>query len=62
MLITHVKGRRPHRSFLVSDPDGGRTAWVSERSLIKGTFVAEQFKLCEKGERGYIDCFLLPTH
>ena len=61
MLITHVKGRKPHRSFLVSDPDGGRTAYVSERSLVKGDFVDKQFKLCEKGERGYVDCFLLPT-
>ena len=43
------------------DPDGGRTAYVSERSLVKGDFVDKQFKLCEKGERGYVDCFLLPS-
>lgn len=60
MLISHVKGRKPNRAYLVSDPDGGRTAWVTERSLVKGTFVAKQFNLCEKGERGTIDCFLLP--
>ena len=60
MLLTHVKGKSPHRSFLVSDPDGGRTAWVSERNFRKGSFVDKQFHLCESGERGYVDSFLLP--
>jgi hypothetical protein len=60
MLMTHVKGRVPNRSFLVSDPEGGRTAWVKERDLRDGTFADEQFHLCLEGQRGYVDCFVLP--
>ena len=60
MLLTHVKGSKPNRSFLVSDPEGGRTAWVREQDFKKGTFVDKQFDLCEVGERGFIDCFVLP--
>ena len=31
MLITDVRGKAPSRELLVSDPDGGRTAWVKRR-------------------------------
>jgi hypothetical protein len=60
MLMTDVRGRRPHRMFLVSDPEGGRTAWVSEKALRDGSFVDDQFYLCTGPQRGYIDTFLLP--
>jgi hypothetical protein len=60
MLMTDVKGRVPNRSFLISDPEGGRTAWVKERDLRDGSFVDRQFHLCYDDYRGYIDCFLLP--
>jgi hypothetical protein len=60
MLMTHAKGRVPNRSFLVSDPEGGRTAWVKERDLRDGSFVDRQFHLCIDDQRGYVDCFLLP--
>lgn len=60
MLLSAVRGHKPERQFLVSDPEGGRTAWVSERDLLKGTFVDQQFHLCAGDERGYIDSFLLP--
>ena len=58
MLMTHVKGKKPNRAFLVSDPEGGRTAWVRERDFIKGTFVDAQFHLCSGEERGYVDCVI----
>jgi hypothetical protein len=61
MLLSAVRGRKPERQFLVSDPEGGRTAWVTERDLLKGTFVDQQFHLCSGDERGYVDCFLLPV-
>ena len=60
MLMTHAKGKKPHRSFLVSDPEGGRTAWVREPDLINGTFTDKQFHLCTGDERGYIDSIFLP--
>ncbi|MBI4816690.1 MAG: hypothetical protein HY791_10555 [Deltaproteobacteria bacterium] len=60
MLLTHVSGNKPHRKFLVADPEGGRTAWVSEKSFVRGTFVTEPFKLTWPGQRGYVDTFLLP--
>ncbi len=60
MLLTAVKGRRPHRHLLVSDPDGGRTTWVHERSLVRGTFLDEQLHLARPGDRPYVDCFLVP--
>jgi len=61
MLLSAVHGRKPERQFLVSDPEGGRTAWVTERDLVKGTFVDRQFHLCTGDERGYVDSFLLPS-
>lgn len=61
MLMTAVRGRKPHRSFLVSDPDGGRTAWVLEKDLRSGRFADVQFHLSTKRERPYVDSFLLPV-
>jgi hypothetical protein len=61
MLLSAVKGRKPKREFLVSDPDGGRTAWVSERSLVRGSFGDDPFGLPEEGQRPYVDCFFLPA-
>lgn len=61
MMLSAVKGRKPMRQFLVSDPDGGRTAWVREDALLKGSFGDAPFALCMPEERSYIDCFLLPT-
>ncbi|MHB8875984.1 MAG: hypothetical protein ACYC8T_20030 [Myxococcaceae bacterium] len=60
MLLTAVKGRKPAREFLVSDPDGGRTAWVSERDFVRGTFGDRQFHLNTPSEKPYVDSFLLP--
>ncbi|MBI1945439.1 MAG: hypothetical protein HYS27_07070 [Deltaproteobacteria bacterium] len=60
MLLTAVRGRKPHRHFLVSDPDGGRTVWVHERSFVRGTFLDEQLHLPRPGDRPYVDCVLLP--
>jgi len=60
MLITNVKGNKPHRSLLVSDPEGGRTAWVREADFKSGAFVDEQFHLCSAGERGFVDCVVFP--
>lgn len=61
MLLTAVRGRKPKRSFLVTDPDGGRTAWVAERDLVSGAFADRQFQLSLPHERPYIDCFFLPA-
>ena len=61
MLLTAVKGEQPNRSFLVSDPDGGRTAWVSEHDFRDGSFADQQFQLCEKHNRPYVDSFILPV-
>lgn len=61
MLASAVSGRRPERRFLISDPAGGRTAWVNERDLLRGTFVRDQFNLCVGRERGYIDVLFLPA-
>jgi hypothetical protein len=60
MLISDVRGRAPEREYLVSDPDGGRTDWVPEKTLVNGTFADAQFHLTEPGERPYIDSFFLP--
>jgi hypothetical protein len=60
MLMTAVKGRKPDRSFLISDPVGGRTDWVKERDVVSGVFADKQFHLCTPPERGYIDSFYLP--
>lgn len=60
MLLTRVRGQKPRREFLVSDPDSGRTVWIGERSLVKGAFIEEVFDLSRSGERGYIDSFFLP--
>ena len=60
MLASAVKGRRPRRAFLISDPDGGRTAWVLERDFARASFCTEPFHLPAKGERPYVDTLLLP--
>ena len=60
MLLTGVKGRKPSRSFLVSDPEGGRTRWVSEQRFASGEFIDEEFALSWKNQRGYVDSFFLP--
>ena len=60
MLLSAVKGRKPSRELLVSDPDSGKTAWVSERSFLKGTFVDQQFHISKPTERPWVDCFILP--
>jgi hypothetical protein len=61
MLLSAVKGRKPHRSFLVSDPDGGRTVWVDEKSFRRGTFLIEQLFLAGPGQTPWVDSFLLPV-
>lgn len=60
MLLTAVRGSKPERSFLVSDPDGGRTAWVKEADFLSGAFASRQFHLNKPTERPYVDSFLLP--
>jgi hypothetical protein len=60
MLMTAVKGKAPNRSFLVSDPLGGRTDWVKEKDVVSGVFADKQFHLCSPSQRGYIDSFYLP--
>ena len=60
MLLTAVKGRGANRSFLVSDPEGGRTRWVSEKRFLNGRFLSDEFELCWKQQRGYVDGFFLP--
>jgi hypothetical protein len=60
MLVSAVKGKKPRRQFLVSDPDGGKTDWVKERDFLDGTFADRQFHLSESHERPYVDTFLLP--
>lgn len=61
MLLSAVTGAKPERSFLMSDPFSGRTAWVTEADLKSGVFAARQFDLCIGKERGYVDCFYLPV-
>lgn len=61
MLMSAVQGRKPNREFLVSDPDGGRTAWVHERKLVRGSFAKVPFDLPKGDERPYVDSFLLPV-
>lgn len=61
MLLSAVDGKKPHRRFLVSDPDGGRTAWVTEASFARGTFADEVFHLPQGDERPYVDSFILPA-
>ena len=60
MLLSAVKGRGPHRHFLVSDPDGGRTAWVDEDAFRSGSFARDTFFLPDADQRPYVDCFILP--
>ncbi len=60
MLISDVRGRAPSRELLVSDPDGGRTAWVNEKAFVDGSFADQPFKLPKPGERPYVDSFYLP--
>ncbi len=61
MLMSAVQGRKPNRELLVSDPDGGRTAWVHERKLVRGSFAKDPFDLTKGDERPYVDSFLLPV-
>lgn len=61
MLLTAVKRDGGERRFLLSDPDGGKTAWVSEKDLVSGHALAEAFHLPKPGERPYIDAFFLPA-
>jgi len=61
LLLSAVKGRGARRQFLVSDPDGGRTAWVKEKDLLSGHFAQEQFYLCTQGQNPYVDAFVLPV-
>ena len=60
MLLTNVKGRKPNRSFLVTDPYSARTAWVHEKDFVNGTFANDVFELCESGQRGFVDGIFLP--
>jgi hypothetical protein len=61
MLLSAVRGKKPKRELLVSDPDGGRTAWVDERTFVRGTFGDDPFGLPDAGQRPYVDCFFLPV-
>ncbi|MCC6335799.1 MAG: hypothetical protein IT380_17620 [Myxococcales bacterium] len=61
MLLTAARQGAGGREFLVSDPDGGRTAWVTEKDLVSGAFGDKQFHLNGPGERPYVDCFFLPA-
>lgn len=61
MLLTAARRGAGGREFLVSDPDGGRTAWVTEKDLVSGAFGDKQFHLNGPGERPYVDCFFLPA-
>lgn len=61
MLLTAVKSTPTGREFLVSDPDGGRTAWVKEKDFVSGAFGDKQFHLNRPDERPYVDCFYLPA-
>ena len=60
LLLTAVKATPAGREFLVSDPEGGRTAWVTETALASGAFVDSPFGLSERHEKPFIDSFLLP--
>jgi hypothetical protein len=59
-LLTAVKGKKPEREFLVSDPDSGRTVWVHERDFVRGKFVEQQLDIARPGDKPYVDMFLLP--
>ena len=61
MLLSAVKGKKPRRQFLVSDPDGGKTDWVKERDFRSGAFADKQFHLSEADDRPFVDSFLLPV-
>ena len=60
MLLTAARHAGGGREFLVSDPDGGRTAWVKEKDFVSGAFGDKQFHLSRADERPYVDCFFLP--
>lgn len=62
MLLSAVEGEKPERRFLVTDPGAGRTAWVEERSLVKGTFIEHPFEFVDEhsAEKEHIDSFYLP--
>lgn len=61
MLLTATRQGTGGREFLVSDPDAGRTAWVTQKDLVSGVFGDQQFHLSQPRERPYIDCFFLPS-
>lgn len=61
MLLTASRRVDGAREFLVSDPDGGKTAWVTEKDFVSGAFGDRQFHLNKPGERPYVDCFFLPS-
>jgi hypothetical protein len=61
MLLTAVKHDDGGRMFLMSDPDAGRTAWVSEKDLVSGKALDAQFHLNKPSEKPYIDSFFLPA-
>jgi hypothetical protein len=61
LLLTAVKQDEGGRAFLVSDPDGGKTAWVKEKDLVSGKALDTDFHLPKPGERPYFDSFFLPA-
>ncbi len=49
------------RSFLMSDPWTGRTAWIAEKDMVSGKFLeTPPFELAERGAKGWIDSVILP--
>ncbi len=61
MMMSHVRGKAPTREFLVTDPDGGRTAWVTQKQLVDGSFADIHFHLPKRDERPYIDSFFMAS-
>lgn len=45
MLIADVRMRSGEKSYLIAEPWTGRTAWVSEASLVTGAFLAGTFEI-----------------
>jgi hypothetical protein len=61
MIAVAVKHEDGARQFMLSDPDGGKTAWVSEKDLVSGKALDTVFHLPKPGERPYVDSFFLPA-
>jgi len=63
LLLSAVSGKAPARRFLMSDPDRGATAWVTEKDLVSGAFARSggPFDLSDKKKLGFIDSFYLPA-